>query len=84
MPANNTSSFANRLSARKSTHDTDFQSEYIRLLEKKEQSGARLTASEERKLDKFRNIDKDTQLEREREFLERKNRKIEELKQKKE
>jgi len=80
MPVQN-SNYGSKISARKQNYDSNFRSEYKKLLEKKMKKGGRLTESEERKLEEHRGLDQDNQLERGKDFLDKKHKKLEEMKQ---
>jgi len=74
MPANdnaNGSAYASKISSRRKTkEETGFDAEYRKLCEGLAKKGGRISESEERRLDKFHNIDKDDYLKREELFLE--------------
>lgn len=66
MPATDNmdaSQFASKISARKNTKEEHgFDSEYRRLTEKLARKGGRITESEERRIEKYDNLDKDDYL----------------------
>jgi hypothetical protein len=80
MPAGTSSNFGKKISDTRKSTDKGFDSEYLKLVEKVGQRGGRISVEEEKRLDKIRGIEKESQLEREKQFLERKAYKVEQQK----